>query len=120
MKTHHMQHPDQLEAFVELQHLFLSDVLFDYTLTEITEWLSNLKVEEIQNIINQHPALKENGFVVPFTYLKYKAIPRREVVSYLRTLLDQNTLIPEENPIVFKTKKHFKQIFSERTDFRLY
>jgi len=36
MKTHHMQHPDQLEAFVSLQHLFLSDVLFDYTLTEIT------------------------------------------------------------------------------------
>lgn len=118
--TNHMQHPNQLEAFVELQERFLSDVLFDYTLPEITEWLSNLKADDIKAILDRNQALKDNGFVVPFTFIQYKAIPRREIVSYLRTLLDQNTLVPDENPILFKTKKHFKTIFSERSDFKYY
>ena len=118
--TNHMQHPNQLDAFVKLQERFLRDVLFDYTLPEITEWLSNLKAEEIKSILEKDQALKDNGFVVPFTYIQYKAIPRREIVSYLRSLLDQHTLIPDNNPILFKTKKHFKHIFSERSDFKYY
>jgi len=117
--TNHMLHPNQLDAFVKLQERFLSDVLFDYTLPEITEWLSNLKAEEIKSILDRHQELKDNGFVVPFTFIQYKAIPRRDTISYLRVLLDHNTLIPEDNPIVFKTKKYFKQIFSERSDFKL-
>ena len=117
--TNHMQHPNQLDAFVKLQERFLSDVLFDYTLPEITEWLSNLKAEEIKSILERHQELNDNGFVVPFTFIQYKAIPRRDTISYLRVLLDHNTLIPEDNPIIFKTKKYFKQIFSERSDFKL-
>lgn len=114
----HMSHPDQLEEFVELQDLFLKDVLFDYTLTEIVEWLSNLTAEDISNILKKDTKLVNNGFVVPFTYIKYKAIPRREIINYLRNLLDKNDLISVDNPILIKTKRNFSKIFSERSDFR--
>lgn len=116
--TNHMQHPDQLEAFVQLQDLFLRDVLFEYTLAEIIDWLSNLGVEEIASILKKDETLYKNGFVVPFTYIKYKAIPKREVIHYLRNLLESNELIPNDNPVLEKTKKNFKRIFSERSDFK--
>lgn len=116
--TNHMAHPDLLETFVELQNQFLSDVLFEYTIAEIIDWLSNLSVEDISSILNKRPELKMNGFVVPFTYIKYRAIPRREIVNYLRTLLNDNQLIPKENPVLKKTSINFNKIFSERSDFR--
>jgi hypothetical protein len=116
----HMQHPDLLEDFVKLQELFLSDVLFEYTQSEIIDWLSNLTAEDIKSILNRHKELQDNGCVVPFTYIKYKAIPRRDVIDYLRHLIDQHALIPEDNPVLKKTKKNFDVIFSERVDFKYY
>ena len=116
--TNHMNHPDQLTDFVKLQEVFLQDVIFEYTISEIIDWLSNLGVEEISNILKKNEELYKNGFVVPFIYIKYKAIPRREVVNYLRNLLESNQLIPEDNPVLEKTKRNFKKIFSERSDFR--
>lgn len=116
--TNHMAHPDLLDDFVKLQNQFLKDVLFEYTNSEIIDWLSTLSVEDISSILKRDPNLKSNGFIVPFLFIRYKAIPRREIVNYLRTLLNDNQLIPKDNPVLKKTITNFNKIFSERSDFR--
>lgn len=113
----HMDHPDLLPEFVELQDKFLADVLFDYRENEISDWLSNLTRDDMEAIVNREPMIRSNRFVIPFLYIRYRAIPRRDVVDYLRNCLDVNNLIPDNNTVLVRTRTNFHRIFSERSDY---
>lgn len=95
--TNHMQHPNQLDAFVKLQERFLSDVLFDYTLPEITEWLSNLKAEEIQDHRNIEKEIDR--------------ITLDQVKSFIKNAKDQWSKVETKK----QRDQFFKEIFSKIT-----
>jgi hypothetical protein len=113
------QHPQDCEEVQALMEMFLEDVIFEYRENEIHDWLQGLQPQQIDGILHRenHELLLQNSFVIPFVYLKYRVVPNPNVVGYLENLMEHNELIEEENVVLQNTKKHFKRIFSGKTEY---
>lgn len=114
----HMDHPDLLPEFVELQDRFLGHMLYEYREHEIMEWLSSLTAEDLKGMASRDREFEENLVVIPFLYIRYRAIPRRDAIHFLRSCLDATKLIPNNNRVLVKTRANFDRIFRERSDYR--
>lgn len=112
-------HPQDIEEVQALMEMFLEDVIFEYRENEIHDWLQGLDQNHIELILNRenHEVLKQNSFIIPFVFLRYKVVPKANLVGYLEGLMKHNTLIQEENLVLDNTIKYFKRIFSGKTEY---
>lgn len=112
-------HPQDIEEVQALMEMFLEDVIFEYRENEIHDWLQGLDQDHIELILNRenHELLKQNSFIIPFVFLRYKVVPKVNLVGYLEGLMKHNTLIQEENLVLDNTIKYFKRIFSGKTEY---
>jgi hypothetical protein len=112
-------HPLEIEEVKALIEMFLEDVIFEYRENEIHDWLQGVNQEQIEEILNRehHEVLRSNSFIIPFTYLHYRVVPSQNLVGYLQDLMKQNDILDMANVIYQNTIKHFKRIFSGKTEY---
>jgi hypothetical protein len=113
------QHPLHFQEVQNLMNLFLSDVIDEYRDQEIKEWLQGLTAVEIKQIIDRpgHESLKENTFIIPFTYLHYGVVPNTTILADFFTWLKQSAIFPDGNDVINKTLLNFDRIFKGKTAY---
>lgn len=112
-------HPLDIEEIKALIEMFLEDVIFEYRENEIHDWLQGINKEKIEEVLNRehHEVLRANSFIIPFAYLHYRVVPHQNLVGYLQDLMKNNDILDLENVVYQNTMKHFKRIFSGKTEY---
>jgi hypothetical protein len=112
-------HPMSVDLAKTAMHQFLVDVIDEYRDHEIKDWLQGLSSAQIQAIISRpgHDILKQNTFVIPFTYLQYAVVPPAAILLDLRKWLENHACIDASNDVLSKTKQYFDRIFSGKSSF---
>jgi len=57
--------------------------------TRVKIYLGKLKIDDILDIINkeENKTLKENTYIIPFIYARYKVIPSSKILKYFKDIM---------------------------------
>jgi hypothetical protein len=112
-------HPMAIKEASDLMNQFLGDVINDYRENEIKDWLQGLTFKDINEILQrpEHEQLRQNTFIIPFTYLHYAVVPNPKILGDLLLWLNQHAIVPNDNEVLKKTILHFNRIFKGKSAF---
>jgi hypothetical protein len=116
-KINPMNHPDALVArfqFLRTAHGDGLDMNEPSYIERINAHLSSYSVENIKDIINykDNQYLRDNLFVIPFLFARYRVIPNGEVKEYLRSVIQNYS--ESKNTYILYFLNNFENIINQK------